>query len=265
MKRLLLICLIVPVTALLISMIPPPEDEEKAIIWFNVHEDLVHPSKVFDYEATCKKLKALCEEHEIPDLHWMTAGFNDFRYIHVNKLDKFADLDRNAFAALEEKIGEEKLNELWDEFDQCYSSHRNYTIGLNVDLSYMPNGMEISMDKEPFRVFRVVHFDQVNSKSAMATVGKFKELHESVKSPLHYRIYNSGYGEMGPYVMVVFSAENEVDFYTRLDKAKELMGDKRMPLMKELLSVTTKFEEVQGEMKADLSYGSLDMTAASKE
>ncbi|NNC96192.1 MAG: hypothetical protein HKN92_11570 [Chitinophagales bacterium] len=264
MRRLTIFCLLLPVMALFINN-APPEEAKSEMVYINVHEDMVMPSKVFEYEAACKKLKKLCVDNGIQDVEWLTVSLSDFRYWHVNRISKLGDLDKDYFASLSEKIGEEELNKLWDEFDQCYTTHRNFTAALDKNLSYMPNGFKVSGKDNPYTFFQVVEFDARNMSKMKDVAKKIQNLHASVKSPLHFRMYHSGYGEMGPYLLVVTSGKDAVDVHTRMDKAREMMGEKRKEIMKEALAIMTGYSEFTGSAEPELSYGVVDIAKASTE
>ena len=76
----------------------------------------------------------------------------------------------------------------------------------------------------------------------------------SVNSPLHYRVYRSGFGTVGTYYLVAFAAKDAIDFETRFAKHRELGGENLMGKLQELRSLTEKYEEVEGMVRPDLSY-----------
>ena len=87
---------------------------------FHIHEDVVHPDKISDYEQICKKLINSMKEYNIQDAVWNAASTADGRYIYIQPIENMADLDKNAFASLSEKMGKEAVKNLFAEMDKCY-------------------------------------------------------------------------------------------------------------------------------------------------
>ena len=77
---------------------------------------------------------------------------------------------------------------------------------------------------------------------------------KNIKS--NYRIYQSGFGQMGPYLMVVSEAKNAVDWHTKSSANWEKLGDEMQKLVDEAFSVTYKYERITGWIRPELSYSS---------
>lgn len=48
-------------------------------------------------------------------------------YLYVSPINNMADFDKNTFASLQPKMGNEAFNKMFADFDKCYFSHRSNT------------------------------------------------------------------------------------------------------------------------------------------
>lgn len=228
--------------------------QDDNIKWYTVHEDIVKPSKIMEYEKIAKELKDNLVKHDIAEAKYLAASTEDFRFMYVSAIDGMADLDNNVFKTLADKMGKENLKDLFSRMNACYDKHGSYTMGLNEELSFMPDGMSQTQKGKPYRVFAWYHTTPSNWK-ALSDAGKaMKDLHASKGSKLHYRVYQSGYGTVGAYFMVAISAESEADFAKMNKENLELLGTEGQKLMGKVWANTAKYETTRGMMRMDLSY-----------
>ena len=223
---------------------------------FHVHEDRVKPDKVQAYESIAKELISELTKQGISEPGWLTTNTTDFRYLHLIPISSMADLDKSPFDALNQKIGEAEAEKLWGQFDECYDSHGNYVLLLDKELSYMPAGWDISTPGEDYRRFDFFYVKPENLKASEAIGASIKDLFASKNSQFAYRVYRSGFGAMGPYILVVSSAKSAVDHGRKIEENRALIGKEFLDLYNKLLSYCWKFEQVHGSIRPDLSYGS---------
>jgi len=72
---------------------------------YSIHEDVVLPSKVGEYEKTLKEFMDNIKKYNIPDAKWITTQTNDFRYLFVQPIPNMAELDNNNLGRLTRKDG----------------------------------------------------------------------------------------------------------------------------------------------------------------
>ena len=221
-----------------------------------VHEDRVKPGMVDEYEQVAKDLVAACTEHNIQDLNWMTVSQADHTYLYLTPMDKFAELDANSFSGLSEKMGEDKMNALFDRFNPCYDEHGDYVVYLQKDLSYQPSGINTNPEGKYYRKFLYDYVTPSNQKAYIEGLKKIKELFVKKNSKLNYRIYSTGFGIMGKYYLIVFEGEDPVKFETLAAENWEDIGEDLMPLVKKTQANVFRTEEKTGWMRSDLSYKS---------
>jgi hypothetical protein len=218
---------------------------------FIVHEDIVKPSMVAQYEAASKAFKEALDEHGSAEAKFLTVSLDDMRYLFVSPIENMAALDNNPlFKALKEALGEEGVETLMSGFDGTYETHKNYVLNLSNELSY--NSGEIVEEGVYFRHFDYYFVNPDKEKEAKAISKEWKELYESHNIPQGYRIYTGGLGTE-PLIMVVQWATSAEEFYAQQAKTREALGDVK-DLESRTMAITRKFESHDGQIRPDLSY-----------
>ena len=228
--------------------------EDKSYQAFWVHEDRVKPGMIDTYEKVTKDLVAACKEHNIQETQWITLRTNDNRYLYVSPINSMADLDKNGFATLSEKMGADNMGALFARYNETYNKHGDYIIYLHKDLSYQPGGISQNVEGENYRVMYYNYVTPENDKGFADTMKKIKAAFEKHNSKIHYRVYKSGFGVMGTFYMVAVASEGEAQGAQRGDENWELMEDDFGPLLQELNKHSSKMEERRGWMRPDLAY-----------
>lgn len=242
------------IALLLISPLFVQAQVEKNIQAYWVHEDKVKPSMIKEYEQVAKDLVASCKEHDVQEASWLTVSQNDNTYLYVSPIDKFADLDKNAFAALGEKMGNDALSKLFSRFNPCYDAHGDYIIYLHKNLSYMPNGIDQNPEGKYYRKFYYNYVTPENDKKFAENLKKIKELFTEKNSKMEYRIYKSGFGIMGTYYMVAIAAASGMEFEKISSENWEAIKDDFGPLLDQMNKYTLSVEDKSGWMRSDLGY-----------
>ncbi len=219
-----------------------------------VHEDRVYPSMTAEYEKAAKNLKAALETHQIEGADYMAVSQDNFKYLYVTPIENMAELDRNVFKPLAEKIGKEALGKIFAGFDGCYDDHGDYIVTLDKELTYMPEGIDIRTAGQDYRKFDFWYVTQENQKKLAEKAKAIKALYAEKGIKSYYRVYRSGFGTMGPYFMVVSSAKNASEWEARSAENRKLLGPEMGELLNQALKLTLRFESVSGWIRPDLSY-----------
>lgn len=229
---------------------------EKAISqnqMFNVHEDRVHPSKVAKYEKACLKLNQLMKASGITEIDYFSANTDDFRYFHLTPIKSLGDVEQLE-AILVEKIGKAAFGKLMQEFQDCYKEHGDYVIILDEELSYMPEGLDITTPGQNYREFTYWYYTPANEAKLETIAKEYKAMCERKNAKMYYRIYRAGYGTMEPFFLVVSSAQNALDYETQRVATIELLGEERKALFQKALLVAERLEISTGQTRPDISY-----------
>lgn len=225
-------------------------DEQSQAFW--IHEDPVYPAMVADYESYCVDLVNNCKKYGITEANWQTISTDDLKYFHISAIEKMGDLDKSRFSLLQEEMGEDDFNQLFDNFDSCYDNHTDYIVHLDNELSYHPSG---GMDNPgSFRKMEFWYTTPQNFNKMLEIAKDFKTLYASKNSKEYYDVYRSGFGASGQYLLVVISAKNPEDYENIRKENKELLGAERDTIYQKLLATISKVEILTGYLRPDLSY-----------
>ena len=228
------------------------EETSSQAYW--VHEDPVYPAKVSDYEEYCATLANNSRKFNVQKTSWITISTDDLRYFHLTPIDNMADLDQSRFSVLQDKMGTKEFDQLFENFDSCYDTHSDYIIHLDKELSYMPEGIDIVQEGLEFRKLEFWYTTPQNFQKVMQLAKDFKALYTSKDSKEYYRVYRSGFGAAGQFILVAISAESAEDFERIRKTNKELLGEARTPIYNKLLESIIRVETLNGYMRNDLSY-----------
>ena len=244
-------------TAVLCCMVMPfllsaQEGEQAKHFW--VHEDVVKPSMLQEYEKSAKQLAEKCKEYEIEGVSWITSSTDDFRYLYVTPINSMADINSKGFDKLRDKMGAEAFGNMFSAMDKCYSRHGSYVISLDENLTYMPEGFTQTPEGQNYRKFYYLYTTPENFATLGEKMAKVKELYANKGSKSHYRVYRSGFGTMSDYYLVAVAAEDAIAFEKRSSENDALLGEDAGPVFAEVMEYVTKMDVVSGTMRPDLAY-----------
>lgn len=224
---------------------------------YRIHEDVVKPSHVMEYESILTEMMALVNKHQIKDTHFITLKTINSHYMYISPIAKMADLDKPSFIAeLAEKEGKDKISALFNRMDKCYDTELDYILTLDKELSYMPNGITQTPEGENYRQNHIFYFTPANRSIIKEKLQAIKSLYESKNSKIHYRVYKSGFGSNGEYFMVAVAAKNSQDYADKGIENNALLGDAGKKAIGEMYYNTLRYEKLEGEIRPDLSYSS---------
>jgi hypothetical protein len=226
---------------------------EKAQAYW-VHEDHVKPAMVDEYEAVGKKLIENLKKHNIQDEQWITAQTADFRYLFVGRIEQMADLDREMFASLSEKMGAEAVGSLFAEMDKYYTAHFDYVIYLDEELSYMPGGITQLPEGKDYRKFYYLHTTPAMKSDLAGAMKGIRDLYQAKGSKSEYRVYRSGFGAPNDFFMVAIAGQDAVSYEQSSVANDALLGKDAKPAFDKVMEYVTKFEVIPGNMRPDLAY-----------
>lgn len=232
------------------------QDQESTGQLFAIHEDVVIPSKVADYEKAAKNFAALLAEHNMSSMQYNAASSDDNIYLYISPIENYADLDKmNAgFAELEEKAGKEAFGNVMKQFAGKYHSHRDYIVRMHTDLSYKPEYGNNMADGMNFRHWDFLHIYPGKEAEMEALAREWKALYEHKNISQGYRIYTGALGTDMPLFVVVWSARNATEYYTYSGENMKMLGEEAQELLDRTMAITWKFEHKNGAMRPDLSY-----------
>jgi hypothetical protein len=217
-----------------------------------VHRDEVKPSKSAEYEKLAKEYKAASEKHSIKE-GFSVAETSDGSIMTISPIEKFADLD-NGNNELREKMGADTYGTLMQNFNKCYDNHGSYVVLLNKELSYMPNGIQITEEGKDYRKWHFLYTTPENKSALADKMKNIKKMFEDKNSKVHYRVYQNGFGQMEDYFLVVVSAKDELDYAQMNAENRKVLGPDAKASFDALMKLTSRYEETTGNMRPDLAY-----------
>ena len=222
---------------------------------YRIHEDVVKPSHVVEYETVVGELLNLMKKHKLQNANWITSVTNNSHYLFIAPLENMGELDKPSFISeLADKEGSETITGLFNRMDKCYDTELDYIISLNEELTYMPEGITQTPEGENYREFHYVYVSPENRSLVKEKMKAIKSLYESKESKTYYRVYNSGFGTNGEYYMVAIAAKDAEDMAQKGKANQALFGDDGQKAMWEMYSNILKYEKIEAEMRADLAY-----------
>ncbi len=220
---------------------------------FWVHEDVVKPSMTTEYETVCKELTAALKQHSIP-FENILAQTDDNRYLWVGPIASMQDTQEfDTFEQLAAKMGEEEMGALFERMDKCYEIEHNYIIHLSSELSYMPEGMTQTPEGQNYRKFYYLHTQPGTGGAVAEQMKAIKAVFASKNSPVHYRVYRSGFGTRGEFFMVAVASASELDEATESAANRELLGEEGQQALGKLFGMLRAYEEYSGWMRPDIT------------
>jgi len=234
------------------ALIVAQQDNSPQAFW--VHEDVVKPGMVGEYEEVCKELLGHMKTHNVQNDGWIVTNTADSRYLFVGAIDNMADLDKSPFPGLAEKMGADKMGALFGRMDKCYDTEQDYIIYLDKELSYMPGGITQTPEGQNYRKFHYLYLTPGNRAVVKEKMKAIKDVFMSKGSKMDYRVYKSGFGTRGEFYMVAVAAKDPVDYAQKGAANQELLGEDGQKAMGELWGSLLKYEEVAGQMRPDMAY-----------
>lgn len=228
------------------------DDSKSQAYW--VHEDVVKPSMVMEYESIVKDLVGNMKKHNIQEVQMIVSNLADSRYLYVSPIANMAQLDKPIFATLAEKMGSDAMSALFDKMDKCYDIEQNYIIYLDKELSYQPSGINQTPEGQDYRKFHYLHISPANRAAVKENMKAVKDLFASKGSKVHYRVYKSGFGTRGEFYMVAVAAKDAVDYAQMIKENDALLGEDRVKVMGNLFGSLLKYKEFIGNMRPDMAY-----------
>jgi len=223
---------------------------------FWIHEDQVKPSMMAEYEKASKDLVEACKTNNVKNMQWSVASMDDGTYLSITPIENLADIQNMDFNDLQEKIGEDSFNKMFENFNKCYDKHGDYVTILVPSLSYMPEGLTTNTPGQDYRVWHRMDVTPANMKKVQSKMKELKELFASKNSKMPYRIYRSGFGNVGDSFVAVISAKDAMDYDSKSVENDKLLGEDGKNLFNEMFEYVDAYQVKRGSMRPDLAYQS---------
>lgn len=221
---------------------------------FLIHEDQVKPSMMEEYEKVSRELVSACKTNNVKNINWSVASMHDGTYLAITPIKGLSDIQNFNFEDLREKVGEAKFSQMFEDFNKCYSNHGDYVTILMPSLSYMPDGLTTNTEGKNYRVWHRLDVSPANIQKVQDKMKELKDLYASKNSKMHYRIYRSGFGNVGDYFVAVISAKDAVDYDSMSAENQKLIGEEGKKIFDEMFEYVDAYTVKRGSMRPDLAY-----------
>lgn len=219
-----------------------------------VHEDHVKPGMKDKHAAADMAILDAAKKYNMTGMNWLTFQGDDNRVMYLSPINSFADLDKNPFEDLKKKMGDEEYEKLFEPFSETYTEHGDYILRLDRELSYMPEGITQTPAGKNYRTLTFYYIPPGKGEKAEQLARSVKDLYTKKNSPIHYRVYKSGFGNMGNYYMVAVAAEGPEEMQKMQQLNQELIGEDGKKIFDEIDQTASKIETLTGYVKPELSY-----------
>ncbi len=218
-----------------------------------VHEDHIKEGMMEKHHEADKNMVKAAREHNT-NMEWLTFVADDGRVLYLSDIDNMAELDINPFEEFEEKMSEDEYQQMFDAFDGTYTKHGNYILRLDKELSYMPEGITQTPEGEMYRELTYYHIPPGKNEKAEELAKAVKKLYTEKNSKIRYRLYKSGFGNMGDFYMVAVAAKSPEDIKMKREENMKLLGDEGKALFDEIENNLSDKKIVTGYVRPDLSH-----------
>ena len=235
-----------------LSFAQEEEKKEKASTMYSVHTDNVKFSMIGQYEEAAAQLKASCVKHNVQSASWTAVSIEDGRYVFVSEIENMADLDKDIFGDLFEKMGEEAAGAMFDKMNECYDSHSNSITHYIPALSYNPEGY--SSEGKNQREYHFLYYAPKDGGAMYEAMKAVKDMFAAKGVKNGYQVYHSGFGDEESYFMVSIAGEDDVAIAQGGKDNDAILGDAKGPTFYNVIKLTTRYDAVNGTIRPDLSY-----------
>lgn len=236
------------------------QENQNQAYW--IHEDQVRPGSVEEYVEHSKKLVDMAKQHNFDGMGWNVAQMDDGTFLSITPIDNLAHLESLSFASLQEKAGQENFSNLMNGFNKFYDVHGDYISILDNNLSYMPTGEGVIQEGKDYRKWHILKVPAENVSQVRQKLVELKDLYSKKNSKMHYRIYRSGFGQMGNQFVAVISAKDAQDYARLSAENNQLLGEEGRKKFQEIMDLVSEYRNISGQMRPDLAFSPNTTVAA---
>jgi hypothetical protein len=225
---------------------------------FLVHEEMVKPSAMMQYEASSKDFVAALSEKKFssPALNWTAFMTQDFHYIYIERLDNFAALDSSQaeWGRARDSVGTSRWDEVMRRGSDAMLSYNEFVVMARPDLSYMPATPRLAQSDRRYYRWDFYYLMPGHEKESEAIARDYAALFRQKNITDSYNIYTGVLGTDLPVLLAAIPARSESDLTTADEHINATLGADVRPLQQRAMAITRRFERREGMLRPDLSY-----------
>lgn len=242
--------------AALLSAVPVGAQWPPSGPLFAIHEEMVKPSMLAQYELANADFQKLVAEHKatMPHFRYLAFEGEDHNYLFLAPI---ADLNGHTaigadFAALAEVAGP-RMADVFARSNAAIESWSEFVIMLDPSLSYQPAQPRITLESTTYRRVDFYHLLPGKEAEADAIARDFLALYKAKNLPNPYQIYKGVLGGEMPTLIVVAAGKDAVDFVQAEAADRAALGETAKALFARALAITRRFETRRYVLRPDLS------------
>lgn len=243
-------CFTLALCALMLSFTSIAQDPPTM---YMIHLDYVKPSKLQEYREAAMHWKKTMQEAGSEEMGYNAFSTDDFRFAFSIPINGMADIDE-MYGKMMEILGEEKMKEMMSKFDGNFTSHEEFILKHELELSYMPEGIP---DDATFRHWDYYYIKPEMWNQAMDLAKRYRDYAER-KGLSHYAIFTNGFGGEMNYILVYRWNKDLLNHVMDSNSDQEKMDEEGLKMQAEILEYIDRFEHFNGALEPDLSYMTAD-------
>ena len=182
------------------------------------------------------------------NIAWSTFVFEDNSYGHVLPVKGTASLEKDLWAELKSKIGQEAFDKLVSGLEASMESKKEGIIVAMPEHSYLDPAPD-----EKFRLSLFIFPLEGKESDTENLFLEWKKSYEEIKSPMAYHVYKMQYGNDKGYV-INFPAKNAAEMEQKASESNQLLGETSSRLWKKQMSLTKRYYWRRGYFAPELGY-----------
>lgn len=227
----------------------------KGQLWM-VHQEVVKPAMVAQFEATSKEFVAMVKQHQAaaPHFKFVCLQGEDMRFTYAVPIDNMAGVDaiNGEFGALVQ-AGGAKFMEVLTRGNAAIESVGEWIVREDPEGSYMPASPRLKADEVGYYAYDFYYLWPGKEEEAKAIAKEFAQLYKSKNIADGYRIFWTVMGPDMPMLFAEIGAKDAADLAQMEAATQKALGAEGQALFAKANQITRRFERQRAWLRPDLS------------
>jgi hypothetical protein len=185
-----------------------------------------------------------------------TSSTDENEYYYLTPMESYADLGKAEaiWGELYEKVGEETMAAIDEQFKGCYEQQKKYVIKWSGELTYRAENPRLKPEEVNFIHWDYFWIEEGNEIKAIELSKKYKELYAKNNITDSYNMWMSDIGHDLGMMVITRGAKDAADYHAQAEKIRELLMDDLLALRKEFYPLLKDFDHKNGKPHPEWSY-----------
>lgn len=244
---------LLPALALAVAALPLSAQQQPYLV---LHQEVVKPSMVAQYEAASKDFIAMVKAHKdkMPHFSFECLMSPDFVYTYVLQIPNMGGMDviNAEFGAMAQAAGHAYLD--LNKRSGAATDHiRESVVQLAPELSYRPEQPRLKPEEAKYRGYSLYYVIPGREPEADQVAADYVKLYKSKNIAEGYGLYKAVLGPELPLYAVAIAARDAADYAAENAKLQETLGAEGRALAARAMALTRRFEVREAIARPDLS------------